>query len=265
MASRRLESWLCHSESARIKAVLMSEDCIFFCPYLCTGSGVWAEMCEHMKMHSDKLLDMCFQCPPISDSQEAVQQHLHSARAHDPPYRCDQCDYTCFSEQRLQLHSISHQPADAYRCTECSFVSRYSDSLREHLAQHRRQGWAVKRLAKPKVDRIMERTNQCRYCSLEFGLISQLDAHVIEHYTIGPLHYSCLECNFQMGSRTAALRHVVKHRKETKLQCCECEFRTLRHEDLRRHRAKNHIPSFDSTCHTQTTENAEFRLSAAFI
>ena len=140
-------------------------------------------------------------CSKTFNTNKAVIQHEQNIHSVSGCWQCHKCHKNFSSFQHLKDHSIIHNKAPVYVCTEygdCKKIFSSSKNLKRHI-----RGLHTG-----------EKPYECRDCGKCFSASSNLSEHKTIH--TGVMKYTCTNCNkkFRLSS---TLRKHVKGNTCTKL------------------------------------------------
>ena len=77
----------------------------------------------------------CDQCGRKLSSIENLG--IHKKTVHDKilRFKCDQCDYLCYSKRALIRHADKHSTVNQHKCDKCKKTFKYDQTLRQHIKQ----------------------------------------------------------------------------------------------------------------------------------
>ena len=88
---------------------------------------------HHRESHNPQICGICNRSFKLASS---LTRHMYDHN--ELNFNCDQCDYRCHFESKLQTHKITHQKNPSYQCMKanCGKWFRWNWDLTLHLQKH---------------------------------------------------------------------------------------------------------------------------------
>ena len=170
------------------------------CTYSCVGKKRFR---RHQKSHMDL---NCAICGKHFETMEGLQKHDRNEHPleHNPDAEllsCDQCDFSCYSRDRLKAHKENvHKEDCKYQCHECDYKTPRRPALLLHInSKH----LGVKN-ARPKYAR-------CKICRIRCNSHKLLAKHVEEVHNTTLEEFYCDLCDFKSTYKSSV--HIHKKMK----------------------------------------------------
>lgn len=147
-------------------------------------------------------------------------------------YTCEKCN---FKTKNIQSHRLFHADLENirnFKCSECSFVSKYLHSIKRHMKKH--QAIAQNLTNRTKII-------NCLYCSF-----TTIDNKAIRHHiksfhsTESKQRFKCSHCDYWTYKKFQLDFHITKHQRQNQeglKKCKLCDYWTRYNNHLRRHMA----------------------------
>lgn len=146
-------------------------------------------------------------------------------------YTCEKCN---FQTKNIQSHRLFHADLENirnFKCSECSFVSKYLHSIKRHMKIHQQIAENVPSRTK---------LHKCQYCSYQTLNRKDLRPHIKESHNMEKEIHRCPHCDYWSHKPFQFKFHLQKHQRQDKegLKKCElCDYWTRYENHLRRHMA----------------------------
>uniref|UniRef100_A0A672UIV1 C2H2-type domain-containing protein n=1 Tax=Strigops habroptila TaxID=2489341 RepID=A0A672UIV1_STRHB len=120
----------------------------------------------------------------------------HYMESHEPPYRCDECEYRTNRADALRVHKETrHQEARSFICEQCGKAFKTRFLLKTHLKKHSEE--------KPYV---------CNVCGRAFRWAAGLRHHYLTHTNEHP--FFCRYCPYKAKQKFQVIKHIQRHHPE---------------------------------------------------
>jgi len=150
------------------------------------------------------------------------------------PVTCDQCQYSCSRQDRLNEHKRVVHMGVRYNCTECDFQTPRKDKLSNHkMVVH--QGLRF----------------NCEVCDFSAVRKDKLTHHMNAVH-LG-VRYPCVLCGFSTPRKDRLKQHVQSIHDRVRYPCPICDHQAVRKDKLRDHMLVVHH-GFTYKCDMCTTE-----------
>lgn len=132
------------------------------------------------------LFNRCDECGYMVTRPRFLERHKQTHLPEDQkPFACDQCPRRFCWKGALQIHMISHQPADRRKLYVCHICGKVYDTP-GGLSTHKKQIHCTK----PKIE-----TNVCHVCAKIFATRTGLQEHMSSiHQPREKDQMQCTEC-----------------------------------------------------------------------
>lgn len=147
-------------------------------------------------------------------------------------YTCEICS---FKTKNIQSHRLLHADLENirnFKCSECSFVSKYLHSIKRHMKVHEKIAQNVPTHTK---------IHNCQYCSYTTINKKDLRPHIVSCHNMEPEQlYKCSQCDYWSTKKFQFDFHFKKHQRQNKeglKKCKLCDYWTRFNNHLRRHMA----------------------------
>lgn len=149
-------------------------------------------------------------------------------------YTCDKCG---FQTKNIQSHRLLHQDLSSvrnFKCSECSFVSKYLHSIKRHMKIH-------KQIAENFPTRT--KLHKCTLCDFQTINMKDIGVHIKTNHNLerkDVIKFKCPHCKYESASKHRYDLHLQKHQRENnegKRKCNLCDYWTRFKNHLRRHMA----------------------------
>nr|XP_037289347.1 oocyte zinc finger protein XlCOF6.1-like [Rhipicephalus microplus] len=175
------------------------------------------------------------------------------------------------SESRERYHSLVSVQGGLHSCRQCTYVTKYSASMRRHLRKHTGERPfqchlcpavfnQTGHLARHIRTHTGERPFSCDVCSASFSERSNLMKHM--HIHTGKRPYSCDVCNTSFLQKAHLITHMRTHSRELPYSCDQCSASFSQKNSLVRH-MRNHTgerPFSCDHCNASFSQNEKLSL-----
>ncbi|ELU02819.1 hypothetical protein CAPTEDRAFT_137609 [Capitella teleta] len=186
-------------------------------------------MKAHILAFHEQRFFQCPHCPFKSGFRTGITSHIKrkhgltpSGAIAKPNYKCDQCEFACFTKHEFKRHTLNHLGEKPFKCTECDFATVEKMNLKFHMRTH-----------------TGEKPYECPICHRKFPRTLGLRRHMLVHS--GQKPHKCSECSMAYADK----RSLESHQYSTHLQikpflCPHCTYACIRRENLNRHIKRCH-------------------------
>lgn len=144
----------------------------------------------------------------------------------------------------IHSHLKRHKDTKVYKCSECSFQTKYAHTLRKHLIRHKKIADGI-----PTKTRLLK----CDSCAFQTLNWQEWNRHLKSHTPLSSrdlLHYKCPYCDYANKKKEVLAFHLRKHQPkniEGKRKCDQCDYWTRFENHLRRHKAYHKIKNIHNS------------------
>lgn len=228
-------------------------------PYACDECDFRADNHQSLRIHKwnkQKRLENESRkklCPYCEKEFTVAYFEFHlNTHTHEITFKCDSCEYTCFTQANLSTHKASKHSTDIWKCFECARTFSNTSSLKEHV-------WSVHEKQRPfKCDecdytcahrsyiKIHKRSKHgegriyCTYddCDYETYTNSHLDNHIkVVHLQE---KHICPTCNKAYTIKASLAEHITVIHGTKRFPCGDCDQTYKSRNALRAHIRKVH-------------------------
>lgn len=214
---------------------------------------------EHIVFKHTKLVKTykCRKCTYQTTNKRYLKPHLNKHK--NPDVKSYQ-SYVCVKRSahqsniaNLEKHNNSlDKIEDMYKCSQCSFVSKYKSIYREHILRNNcmlkpfqcdicLSRFSLNRKLRCHVKSKHGRPNnenirKCPYCSYETKSESELEKHVRKHNE--SKQFECQICNKKLRTEMSLKCHIKYlhlHDDVNDFRCAQCPFQTKYKRSFLRH------------------------------
>ena len=131
-------------------------------------------------------------------------------------YKCSECSYSSRYKTNVNSHQRIHTGEKPYKCSECSFSTCHKHNLVPHQRIH-----------------TGEKPYKCTICSFS----TCYKPNIVRHQRIhtGEKPHKCPECPYMTLYKPNLVRHQRTHTGEKPFNCSECSYSTAQKSHLVRH------------------------------
>ena len=180
-------------------------------------------------------LHKCPSCEKTFNKMYNLKVHINSIHTKSKLEHCPHCDYTSPVKDSMKQHILTTHNGEKYPCTQCDKVFRWkSDATRHMKNAHSNETYTC-----PDCDKVFSQErnmkehirNKCCTKSKEVK-----NRKVVEEDLI------CSYCGYTTADKRTLERHIKGvHLKEGLTKCEECDYSSIRPDDVRRHFEHKHV------------------------
>ncbi|VEN47515.1 unnamed protein product, partial [Callosobruchus maculatus] len=169
----------------------------------------------------------CFEKVEELEEHEKRCRHRKKTTAHSSgermkQFRCSECSFVTKYASDLKRHGITHskEGREIFRCSQCTFSTYHKDNLVKHIS----------RLHSSSSSKFC-----CEGCKKTFASKCVLDNHILKMHprlidSVSSKFHACHACQYKTTLRANLTRHMLTHSKENAqyFQCSTCQYKTYR-------------------------------------
>ena len=171
-----------------------------------------------------------------------VKHGIHRKKSTGCTYKCTRCNKRKSSTHELNKHyRLKHKPM---MCGICNKLFDLPGTLKKHMYGHLDKPCSESfhfesELSNHKVVHRTIRTHFCmaQNCGHSFMRKSDLSIHVQTH---DKDTWQCAECDWTTTCKKYLQAHLIGHEEDSRYKCDQCDKKCKFHEQLRRHKKKEH-------------------------
>ena len=182
----------------------------------------------------EKLFD-CTSCDKKFSKKSNLKVHINSVHEKTRIESCDQCDYKCTVKDSLKQHIKSVHSGEKFFCKHCEKQFNCKSDMNRHIRTFH-----------------SDEVYPCPDCSKQFPQKRYLKEHLQTRSCNKALESKnkklisedliCSYCGYTTADSRTLERHVNGvHLKEGLTKCDQCEYSSIRPDDVKRHIEHKHI------------------------
>ncbi|XP_046369476.2 axoneme-associated protein mst101(2)-like [Haliotis rufescens] len=190
----------------------------FKCPFVCTTQEALEEHVteEHKNKGDLKLCRLCSRYIRCPEGEDTLEKHMEECKG-KVPLVCKECNKEFKYESGLKVHISTHFPDQPklYTCELCSYQSNYKANLHKHIQN---------------IHQERQKTIKCRECDKMFYKEEHMRRHLRLHAESRP--FQCEKCEKAFKTVNAMRCHMESHNTGRPFKCdidgCSKTFRTAK-------------------------------------
>ena len=188
----------------------------------------------NMTLSPEKRFD-CLSCGKKFNKKSNLKVHINSVHEKSRIESCEQCDYTCTVKDSLKQHIMSVHNGETFICTHCEKEFNWKSDMNRHIKTFH-----------------SGEVYPCPDCLKEFPQKRYLTEH-LKTRTCDKSNESknkklicedliCSYCGYTTADSRTLERHIKGvHLKEGLTKCEQCDYNSVRPDDVKRHFEHKHI------------------------
>ena len=199
----------------------------------------------------------CDQCTGSFTLKRYLVLHKKYVHLKIRPYKCNVCEKSFPTMQKLSSHEISHNKTKSaiYTCDQCpgtftlkESVGRHKKTVHQKILPHKcnicdKSFANMSKLKRHKISHDnTDKTNsfKCKQCEKVYNISDNLRRHIRNNHEKIRNH-ACEKCPLTYDNSTDLNYHVDRvHNRITKFKCDFCDKRFFTNPELIRHKQANH-------------------------